>query len=510
MKKRKAVHSPWIWFLGVCIAAIPVLLPLFHRGFYISDDGEWMVIRLSAFYQSLASGQFPVRFLGRLNNSYGYPVANFLYPGFMYIGSLLRIAGISFPDAVKLIMGGSVVASALLLFAALRRAYGALSSFIGTLGFLYAPYVSYDLYTRGSVGEVLAFLPGALLVYAVAARAGWLIAPSIAFLIVSHNTTAVVFGAAFGALLIMNRKFVAGFWHGVTGIGMAAFFWLPAVVERVFVQFDSVSVSDPTQHFVTAARAALLGLPVIVAIALSLGFHRKRRPWNTAVLAVILTAYALALPISTFVWNWPLFSRFVQFPYRFLVLPVLLGPWIIACVFDTLSGWKRAAFLLVSVPLWILPLVSQLAGVRYVDRPIGYYTTNEATTTVADEYMPRWVSKRPIERSYDVVEVIDGNVNLSERRFPKELIVTTVTAKTEGIVQINKIYYPGWRVALDGQLVMPDYKNEFGFMRITVPEGTHELKAIFRETPFRLIADVISLGAVLLYAVFLKRLSRNV
>src|SRR3989344_3219366 len=64
---------PSIWFL---------LLP----GFFESDDGEWMIIRFSAFYQALADGQFPVRFLGRLNNGYGYPVADFLYPGFMYLG----------------------------------------------------------------------------------------------------------------------------------------------------------------------------------------------------------------------------------------------------------------------------------------------------------------------------------------------------------------------------------------------------------------------------------------
>mgnify|MGYP001558299250 FL=1 len=65
------------------ILTIPVILPLLHGGFFQSDDGEWMVIRFSAFHQALRDGQFPVRWLGRLNQEYGYPVANFLYPGFM-------------------------------------------------------------------------------------------------------------------------------------------------------------------------------------------------------------------------------------------------------------------------------------------------------------------------------------------------------------------------------------------------------------------------------------------
>ncbi|MEK7065711.1 MAG: hypothetical protein AAB961_01850, partial [Patescibacteria group bacterium] len=84
------------WYILVILVSLFVLWPLLRSGFYISDDGEWMVIRLSAFYQSLAEGQFPVRFLGRLNYSYGYPVANFLYPGFLYIGSILRFIGFSF------------------------------------------------------------------------------------------------------------------------------------------------------------------------------------------------------------------------------------------------------------------------------------------------------------------------------------------------------------------------------------------------------------------------------
>ncbi|MBI5019227.1 hypothetical protein HZB58_03065 [Candidatus Gottesmanbacteria bacterium] len=72
---------PVIWpVLLIGIALFAVLYPLMRPGFFVSDDGEWMIIRLSAFYQSLADGQFPVRYLGRLNNSYGYPVANFLYP----------------------------------------------------------------------------------------------------------------------------------------------------------------------------------------------------------------------------------------------------------------------------------------------------------------------------------------------------------------------------------------------------------------------------------------------
>src|SRR3989338_6633625 len=87
---------PSIWFL---------LLP----GFFESDDGEWMVISFSAFYQAFVDGQFPVRFLGRLNYGFGYPVANFLYPGFMYLAIPIKAVGFSFVDSIKIILIASMI-----------------------------------------------------------------------------------------------------------------------------------------------------------------------------------------------------------------------------------------------------------------------------------------------------------------------------------------------------------------------------------------------------------------
>src|SRR5258706_1075258 len=114
-----------IWMFIACmvmLAAVCFLVaPLLHKGFFVTDDGDWMIIRLSAFFQSLREGQFPVRFLGRLNNSFGYPVANFLYPGFLYIGSLIHLLGFSFENSVKLILGGSVIVGTVFTFLWLRK-----------------------------------------------------------------------------------------------------------------------------------------------------------------------------------------------------------------------------------------------------------------------------------------------------------------------------------------------------------------------------------------------------
>lgn len=507
MKKRTAF--PWGWVAGIVALSFVIIWPLLQRGFFVSDDGEWMVIRLSAFYQSLASGQFPVRYLGRLNNSYGYPVANFLYPGFMYIGSMLHRLGISFPDSVKVIMGGSIIGSALLIFFALRRRFRSWSSFIGTLSFLFAPYLLYDVYKRGSVGEVLALLPSALLLFAVSSSMYWLIPPALGLLIVSHNTTALLFGGVFVIMLIIEKRSIRFVLPLLIGAGMASFFWVPALLEQSFVRFDSVSVSNPSQYFVTLSQALLLGVPTILSMPFLFVKKNKFDVPDRLRVGIVVCAYLMAIPVSMMLWQLPILDKVVQFPYRFLIIPVLLGPWVVASAFDTLRGWKTVGLFGVYALLWIVPIIGSEQAIQFVNRPMGYYTTNEGTTTVADEYMPRWVREIPRTRLSNTLDVINGDANLSERQFTQGRIEASIVANEDSMVEIHKIYYPGWGVTIDGVLTPIDYSNPFGFMHITVPKGTHVIQASFRETPERFIADLVSIASVILYLVFVRRMSRT-
>ncbi len=504
---KKHTGVPWGWVVAVVAASLLVLWPLFHPGFFVSDDGGWMIIRLSAFYQSLSSGQFPVRFIGRLNNSYGYPVSNFLYPGFLYIGSLLHLAGISFPNAVKVILGVSVAGSAVGIFFALRRRFGAQNSFVGAMSFLFAPYVLYDMYHRGSVGEILAMLPAAVLMLSLSTGLHWPMPLAYAFLIVSHNTTALLFGSAFGVILLTQPKPARYIWHMALGIGLSAFFWAPAIFEQSLVQFQNVTVSDPSQYFITLPQAVLLGIPTLLCVALALGLKSKHRMFDMTLIVLIALGYALALPVSAVLWQMPVLSKLVQFPYRFLVLPVLLGPWVVSRTAEALSGRKRVLFLLILAALWIIPVMSAEKSITFVQQPLGYYTTNEGTTTVANEYMPRWVSEISKQRTLDTIDVISGDANLSMRIFPKEAIKTTAWVKETSVLQINKLYYPGWGVTIDGVLTPIDHQNPFGFMRITVPPGVHQIVAVFRETPERFMADIVSVVSLIVYGIVLKRLA---
>jgi hypothetical protein len=142
------LRNKYLIILLLILFILPGIWALLQPGFFLSDDGEWMVIRFSAFYENLVNGQFPVRFLSRLNNGFGYPVADFLYPLFMYIGAPIHYLGASFVDTIKIILGGSLALSGVFAFLWLRKIFGNAASFTGALVYTLFPYTKEGLLVR--------------------------------------------------------------------------------------------------------------------------------------------------------------------------------------------------------------------------------------------------------------------------------------------------------------------------------------------------------------------------
>ncbi|MCL4359732.1 hypothetical protein M1555_00555 [Patescibacteria group bacterium] len=493
------------------LCSFAILWPLLRHGFFVSDDGEWMIIRLTAFFQSLREGQFPVRFLGRLNNSYGYPVANFLYPGFLYLGSLIHILGFSFVDAVKLILGGSVIGSVWYIYLWLRKSWDETSAFAGSLGFLLAPYLGFDLYKRGSVGEILALLPASAALYALSSGNQLLLALAVGFLIVSHNTLALLLFPLIVVWIVLKRQF-RYFLPVAAGIGLSAFFWMPALFERGYVMFGSIILSKPEQFIVDGTSLYLLNFGAILACILLLTGHRvKERMLTVWYVSLFVAVVFIATPLGAPLWHSAVLTRYVQFPYRFLAVGLFAGAWIVAASLSGRPTPARIALTACYVLLWAGPVWTIMSRVVPVDRTIGYYTTNEATTTVADEYMPVWASARPATRAYRRIEFYTGQGSIVLRTGTTERIDAVIHADENSVIQINSLYYPGWGATLDDVPVELRYDNPEGLMRFSVPEGTHHIFVEFRETIFRFTADVISLvsfivlGIVAAGSVFWRR-----
>lgn len=504
MKVHNTKKWSWIGVVCVLLASLVLLWPLFRQGFFITDDGDWMIIRFSSFYQSIAEGQFPVRFLGRLNHNYGYPVVNFLYPGFLYAGSFIRVLGFSYVDTIKIIISLSIAGSGLLLYFTLKKYHETLESVAGTVSFVLSPYVVFDLYKRGSVGELFAFLSASLLLFGIVGRYIWIIPLATAALLISHNSLALIFLVVISTYLCCFPKILEYGKALLIGIGMATFFWLPALYERRYIIFDSVSVSDPFSYFITQDNAFLLGFGVIAALFILFNHSRKIVVFDKIIAFTILVSAFFSLPMSAFIWkSIPLASQLVQFPFRFLSVVSLMGAFSIASGISLLSKKNKVIVIFLFVCLLIYSTVYKQQFITYVNHGEGYYSTNEGTTTVRNEYMPKWVKEMNIHRPRTKVEVISGDAEYSSYEETPQRIIGILDVKQQSQIQINTIYYPGWGVTLDGILRPVEYNNPYGLMRFVVEKGKYTLEASFRETGFRLIADIISLAFGMVYIVWM-------
>jgi hypothetical protein len=501
MSKQK-IQLQFLALLILTVAIIVVLLPLFHPGFYTSDDGDWMVIRLSAFYQSWREGQFPVRFLDRLNFGYGYPVANFLYPGYLYIGSILHALGMPFVSTVKLLFGTSIIVGTGSIFYWLRRKYSPVVSLFGALNFLCSPYLLYDVFTRGSLGEVLAMGVAAFAFYCLEAGRKFWFTVSFALLILSHNSLALLFSVFFVSLILIRKQF-SYVCFMLIAIGMTTFFWAPALLERQFVIFDSVSVSNPMNYFASGSLWYLIGIASVFGCLVVLTDKRKLDDQSLWYVFIFLLSVSVALPISQFFWNINSFVKLFQFPYRMLSISLFAGSFLVSDALNRIHGSKRMVLMVLLCIVWVATVIYTVKNIEYTSQPEGFYTTNEATTTVANEYMPIWVHDPPKQHPPTKIEFLKGRGTFLDTQITTNKIHTTVHALENSIIQINTVYYPGWGAMLDNARAEIHYDNPKGVMQISVLSGIHDLTVGFRETVPRFTTTVISFLFIIGYILWI-------
>jgi len=500
-------------FFILLVVILPAIFSLLHKGFFVTDDGEWMIIRFSAFYASLHDGQFPVRFLHRLNFDYGYPVATFLYPGFMYFGVVFHLFRFGFVETIKIILGLSFVGSTVFIYLWLGKIFQKSAAVIGAIVALYVPYHLYDVYVRGSVGEVFALLWVSFILWMIERKDFFFVSIGIFLLILSHNTMAVFFlpllflYALLRKIVSLKQLFLSFF----LGISLSAFFILPTVFELALTQFAQTAIANPFAYF---ADIHLIGFATIfiglLALMLFITRHKSsKNQKNIVLLFLVLTFVSIFFSSSWSGFFWHVIpSAFIQFPFRLLSYLIISTAFLTAFIISEVIGWKKAVIIVVLVGIVIFSAVPFVTPKAYFDKGEGYYSTNEATTTVKDEYMPVWVKQKPLQRPANKIEIPQGEGKVSHVFYNNKVISFTVHTKKKTLITIHTIYWPGWIAFLDGKETTISYNNPRGLMQVLVPSGMHDVQVRFQETPVRLVSDfvsLLSLGILIFVTIFARK-----
>ena len=91
------------------------------------------------------------------------------------------------------------------------------------------------------------------------------------------------------------------------------------------------------------------------------------------------------------------------------------------------------------------------------------------------------------------VVIAKGNGTIENMFSNGNTIKFTAHTNEKNIIQINTVYFPGWKAMIDNKEQTILYDNPSGVMQIPLQKGTHTITAKFTETTERLISDMISI-----------------
>ncbi len=513
--------------LFLFLASLPLIYPFLQPGYFPTHDGEWAVVRLAEMHRELRSLQIPPRWAGYLNHGYGYPLFQFSYPGPYFLAEIFYLVGFGLTDAIKIVFSLTVILSGLFMFLLGQKLWGTAGALVSTTLYLYAPYRISNLFVRGSIGESLVFVLMPLLFWLFLLLAQkptrqliFFTSLSMAILMISHNVLVLLF---LPVLLVWSlivcwhekdAKVVGSFIYSwIIGLGVSSWFWLPALIEKQYIRLSFIPLANRFANFVTFKELLSLGWSFGIRPPLQIGLihfiigfisfiiviYKFRKSEKNAYINIIalmlLVSFSLLFSNSHYFWKLPLFGQ-VDFPWRILGIILFL----MSLLGGNIAGGKYK--IPISVLGILLIMIFQFPYIQTrprIYKSDDYYTTNDATTTSANELMPIWVGNDPQERPKNAAW-ITGTGKISILQNTDTEFSAKTDSDTQELLKVNKVYFPGWTTYIDGKKIVqqPGYN---GLIDILVPAGEHQIDLRYQRTSIRTAADIISI-LLLLFAIY--------
>lgn len=523
----------------ICILGIIPLIDLMHPGLPVTHDGQDHVARIANFYQSLTEGNIVPRWAENLNWGYGHPILMFLYPFPSYIASVFHLIGMNFTDSVKMVFAVTFILSGIGMYLWIRKILGETSGVVAGVLYLFAPYRFVDLYVRGAIGEHVAFaiLPFVLYFllrlsekYSYWNNIGAII--SLSFMFLSHNALSIMFLPIilfYAIYLFYKSNYKLKLFYNYAGIlilgfGLSSFFLIPAFFEGKYTLRDIVTSGEYASRFVnfqsliygpwsyggTGQFTVQLGIINWLMIVLSLVSililnKRKKNILYYFFFIYFITSLFLMLKQSNFIWKTFTILQKFQFPWRFLSVSVfcsaVLGGFAVNLNFKKF----QRIFLIVFIFLMILLNRNYFHANGYIQKSDEFYSGIYSGTTDTGESSPIWSVRFMENRPKAKVEAIEGQVTIRETErstTSHKYIITSEGLRSR--IKDNTLYFPGWKVFVDGKEVPVEFQDPLnrGIITFFVEKGKHNVNVIFQDTKLRKIADLISVFSLLFLIVY--------
>jgi hypothetical protein len=434
-----------------------------------------------------------------------------------------------------------------------------------TAGILYAvnPYHLVIVYYRSDFAELLAsaLFPLVVLGALRVARDGWGRVPglALAFALVwlSNAPAAVIATYSLSLMLLVGcalrrevRPLLAGATAMLGGLGLAAFYILPAAWEQRWVQISQALTENlrPAQNFLFThsndpefvlfnwkVSAVALGTILITSLAAVFAARQRRtflQLWWT-LLALAAASAFLMFPPSLFLWQHLPKLQFVQFPWRWLLpLDVVFAFFFAAILQTPRKQWMGWAAILIAtgalgsafvrdtwwdsedIPVLMSAIRSQ-HGYEGTDEyePLGsdrYQLPGQPPATADDSdksslnesAKPAAPKIATIDPESDAPEsdapspMNDENAHIARWSAETKMFASKTNQPVE--LALRLLNYPAWEIKVDGTVVHADALPETAQLSLQDPAGEHSVAVFFQRTEDRTAGSAISILSVLL------------
>lgn len=553
-------RSSAYFFVGLLLT-LSLLWPLFVSD-YFSHHDDVQIIRLHQMDKCIKDGQLPCRWVPDLGGLYGYPLFNYYAPLPYYYGEIFYLLTGSLIISAKIMFATSFVGSFIFMYLLGRKLWGEMGGSLSAVFYSFAPYHAVDFYVRGAMGELwgLMFFPA--IIWAILrlyekrnVLNTVLLSILTSFLMISHNLSTMVFmpfAIIFTGVLLLHKKNLFFLWTSmaafVLAVAMSSFYLLPALLEKDLVHVDTTTVGyfSYTEHFKGLKKVLFdrewgwggsirevpggekdgmsfqVGWIHLLGFLIALGFtikYFKKEKFTFKILTLLTIAFVISIfmihPRSQFIWDLVKPLKYLQFPWRFLMLTIFVTSLGAGAIFVFVKNHKYE-----KVFWYLLVIMVVLFNFSYF-RPEKFISTSDQELLTGEnwdkqikrsiyDYLPIYAKEPPRDLATVRYQILTGDITITDFKEGSNWIKFKADAKTHSIVRLSQYYFPDWKITIDGKEVPIDYKNNtLGLMTFIIGAGEHTVEARLYDTQIRTLGNFISsLGFGVIVLLILLQSSR--
>jgi 6-pyruvoyl-tetrahydropterin synthase-like protein len=553
-----------LWALiAILLTAIAILSPAFFFGQFSGQDFAFHIQSWTEVTQQWHQGVVIPSWAAGAWNGFGEPRFIFYPPASWFMGAslgqvlpwnvvpevflflVLSLAGVSMHRLARTWLSDEAALAAALIYMA-------------------APYHLVDVYVRSSFSELLAgaILPLVTLCVfncarleqphsAQTDRVRWrniaLVSIVFAAIWLTNAPAALITSYAMAFLLVIlafRRRSFAPLFQGALGVALglilASAYIVPAVFEQRWVDIEEAIseplvyanslvfrwIADPRHHMFNLMISIVAAFEIVIGFTAAMILRRRNGKIGTAWVALVALAILsiiMMLPLTGSVLQFLPKMRFVQFPWRWLMIlgisfSIFLGGAIVVArrrlavsLFYLIILASTAGILCKYFAAWDPGSDDLRAGIGAIQNRTGYDGTVEYHTRFGREadlplnaprvaLLPGGTEHIPGALGESPTEPTKGSVSIESWLNQKK--VFTVASPLPIVAAVHLLNYPAWQIRVNGQPAESEADPDTGQMFLQLPAGTSHVEIHFGWTPDRTVGCAITgVGILILVSI---------